>query len=148
MAEESRTPADRARAVYEEAESRTAAAAEQLVRSQGFGELLARITENAVALNRIAQSTLDMWVRNLRVAGREDVTGLARQLARTEDKLEMVLQQVESLEAKLDAQTNELGGLFEHSGASTAAKRQGGGSSSRRSTSNGRSTSRRGTRSK
>jgi hypothetical protein len=40
-------------------------------------------------------------VRNLRLAGRRDVTSLARQLARTEDKLERVLQEVERLQEQL-----------------------------------------------
>jgi BMFP domain-containing protein YqiC len=38
-------------------------------------------------------------LRNLRIAGRSDVDRLARQLARTEDKLELLLQAVERLEA-------------------------------------------------
>jgi hypothetical protein len=36
-------------------------------------------------------------LRNLRLAGRADVTRLARQLHRTEDKLERLLQEVEGL---------------------------------------------------
>ncbi len=42
-------------------------------------------------------------VRNLRLAGRTDVTRLGRQLARTEDKLERVLQEVEELRKELAA---------------------------------------------
>ena len=102
MAEERRTPTQEARRLYEQAESQTAQAMEQLVGREGFGELLGRVTENAMALTRVGQGMLDMGVRNLRVAGREDVVRLARQLARTEDKLERVLQEVERLEQKLD----------------------------------------------
>jgi hypothetical protein len=40
-------------------------------------------------------------LRNLRLAGRADVTRLARQLHRTEDKLERLLQEVEELHAEL-----------------------------------------------
>jgi septal ring factor EnvC (AmiA/AmiB activator) len=44
---------------------------------------------------------MDIVVRNLRIAGKRDVVGLARQLARTEDKLERVLQEVEELRDEL-----------------------------------------------
>jgi hypothetical protein len=96
------TPADEARRLYEEAETRTAKAMEELVAREGFGELLARITENVLAVTRIRNDVFDLVVRNLRLAGRRDITGLARQLARTEDKLELVLQEVERLQERLD----------------------------------------------
>jgi hypothetical protein len=96
------TPADDARRLYEEAETRTAKAMEELVAREGFGELLARMTENVLALTRIGNDVFDLVVRNLRLAGRRDITGLARQLARTEDKLELVLQEVERLQERLD----------------------------------------------
>ena len=150
MAEERRTPTQEAKRLYEQAESQTAQAMEQLVGREGFGELLGRVTENAMALTRVGQGMLDMGVRNLRVAGREDVVRLARQLARTEDKLERVLQEVERLEQKLDAQTSELGGLFERSGSgggSTSSAKGSGSSSAKRSSSNGRSGGRRASRS-
>jgi|AntDryMetagUQ889_1029465.scaffolds.fasta_scaffold08993_1 hypothetical protein len=150
MAEERRTPTQGAKRLYEQAESQTAEAMEQLVGREGFGELLGRVTENAMALTRVGQGMLDMGVRNLRVAGREDVVRLARQLARTEDKLERVLQEVERLEQKLDAQTSELGGLFERSGSgggSTSSAKGSGSSSAKRSSSNGRSGGRRASRS-
>jgi len=150
MAEERRTPTQEAKRLYEQAESQTAEAMEQLVGREGFGELLGRVTENAMALTRMGQGMLDMGVRNLRVAGREDVVRLARQLARTEDKLERVLQEVERLEQKLDAQTSELGGLFERSGSgggSTSSAKGSGSSSAKRSSSNGRSGGRRASRS-
>lgn len=101
MGEERPTPQDQIRQLYEESESRTAAAMEQLVGRQSFGELLARVTENVMSVTRIGNDVLDLAVRNLRLAGRQDVTRLARQLARTEDKLEMVLQEVERLEERL-----------------------------------------------
>jgi hypothetical protein len=40
-------------------------------------------------------------LRNLRLAGRADITRLARQLNRTEDKLERILQEVEALRDEL-----------------------------------------------
>jgi hypothetical protein len=95
-------PADEARRLYEEAETRTAKAMEELVAREGFGELLARATENVLGLARIGNDVFDLVVRNLRLAGRRDITGLARQLARTEDKLELVLQEVERLQQRLD----------------------------------------------
>jgi hypothetical protein len=96
------TPADEARRLYEESETRTAKAMEELVGREGFGELLARMTENVLAVTRIGNDAFDLVVRNLRLAGRRDITGLARQLARTEDKLELVLQEVERLQERLD----------------------------------------------
>ena len=91
------TPAEEARRLYEEAETRTARAMEELVGREAFGELLARMTENVMAVVKMGNDAADLVVRNLRVAGRRDITGLARQLARTEDKLELVLQEVERL---------------------------------------------------
>jgi hypothetical protein len=43
-------------------------------------------------------------VRNMRLAGRADIARLGRQLARTEDKLETVLQEVERLQDELRAE--------------------------------------------
>lgn len=87
--------------LYEDAEQRTAAAMEGLVKRDAFGELLARATENILALTRIGNDAADLVVRNLRLAGRRDVNALGRQLARTEDKLEQVLQEVERLQEQL-----------------------------------------------
>src|ERR1022692_3339018 len=87
---------------YVEVETRAASALESLVGSNAFGELLAMSASNAMALVRHANGGLDRGVRALRVAGRADVAELARQLARTEDKLERMLQLVEELEGRLD----------------------------------------------
>jgi predicted nucleic acid-binding protein len=91
------SPAEEAKRLYEESESRTARAFEQVVSRDSFGELLARVTENVVALSKIGSDVADLVLRNLRLAGRQDITALARQLARTEDKLELLLQEVERL---------------------------------------------------
>ena len=107
MAEEKATPQEQVRRLYEDAEARTASAMEEVVGRNSFGELLARMTENAMALTRIGGDVLDLTVRNLRLAGRQDVTRLARQLARTEDKLETVLQEVERLQERLDARDGD-----------------------------------------
>jgi hypothetical protein len=92
---------DTARRLYEDAEKQAASAMEQLVHSNSFGELLARSTENVMGLTKIGFDTFDLLVRNLRIAGRKDVVNLGRQLARTEDKLERVLQEVEQLRDEL-----------------------------------------------
>ena len=122
MADERRSsPTEDVRRLYEEAESRSAQAFEEVVSRGSFGELLARMTENVVALTKISTDVFDLMLRNLRLAGRQDITRLARQLARTEDKLEMVLQEVERL-------ADELG----------AEARAGGARGGRRSSANGR----------
>ena len=103
MAEQRPSPTDEVRRLYEQAESSTAKAYEDLVASPSFGEILARVTENAMGVIRISNSTFDLLVRNLRLAGRPDLVRLGRQLARTEDKLEHVLQEVERLHDRLEA---------------------------------------------
>ena len=91
------TPEQQVRQLYEQAESRLAKASERLVSRDSFGELLAMVTENLVAVTRIANEAMDVTLRNLRLAGRQDVARLARQIGRTEDKLEQVLQEIERL---------------------------------------------------
>jgi len=97
------SPTEEGKRLYEEAESRTAKAMEGLVARDSFGELLAKVTENVMSLTKIGNEAMDMAVRNLRVAGRQDIVRLGRQLARTEDKLELVLQEVEQLQDQLRA---------------------------------------------
>jgi hypothetical protein len=104
VAEDRPTPQEEVRRLYEQAESRMAEAAERVVSRDSFGELLALVTENVVALTRIGFDTMDLVWGNLRIAGRRDVIRLARQLARTEDKLELVLQEVERLRAAVEQQ--------------------------------------------
>jgi hypothetical protein len=90
----------------EDAESLTAQAFEALVAKPGFGALLARSAENVAALTRIGADIADLAVRNLRLAGRSDITRLARQLHRTEDKLERILQEVEELRDEVARQAS------------------------------------------
>lgn len=87
---------------YERAEASVARAFEELVGSRGFGWAFARSAENMAALARISADVSDLILRNLRLAGRADVTRLSRQLHRTEDKLERVLQEVEALRDQLE----------------------------------------------
>jgi 5'-deoxynucleotidase YfbR-like HD superfamily hydrolase len=103
------SPTEEARRLYEDAEARTASAMEQLVARESFGELLARVTENVLAVVKISNDAADLVVRNLRLAGRRDVTGLARQIARTEDKLELLLQEVERLQQAVEADSGRNG---------------------------------------
>ena len=91
------SPDAEVRALFEQTESDTAKAFEELVSKPSFGVLLARSAENVAAISRIGSDAADLVLRNLRLAGRADVTRLARQLHRTEDKLERVLQELEEL---------------------------------------------------
>src|SRR5919202_651671 len=103
------TPEQEVRRLYEEAETRVARAAERVVSRDSFGELLAMVTENTVALVRIGNEAMDLVLRNLRIASRRDINRLTRALGRTEDKLEQVLQEIESLRDELGASANGRG---------------------------------------
>jgi hypothetical protein len=83
--------------LFKESQAAFAAATEETVQRDAFGELLARTTENVMALTKIAFDVGDAVVRSLRLAGRADIDRLGRQLARTEDKLELLLQEIEAL---------------------------------------------------
>ena len=98
---------EQVRALYEQAESGAANALEEFVAKPSFGRLLAMSAENVAALTRISSDIADVTLRNLRLAGRADITRLARQLHRTEDKLERVLQEVEQLRDKLARERGE-----------------------------------------
>ena len=104
---ESPTPAEQIARLYEQAESNAAKASERLVGSHGFASLLGQMAENAAALTKVGNDAMDLVIRNLRVAGRRDVTRLARQLARTEDKLERVLQELEEVHDQLRARDEQ-----------------------------------------
>src|SRR5438477_12298008 len=95
------SPEQQVRALYEQTESQSANALEQLVSKPSFGRLMAMTAENVAALSRIGSEIADLVLRNLRLAGRADVVRLARQLHRTEDKLERLLQEVETLRDEL-----------------------------------------------
>ena len=95
-------PDEQVRALYEQAESQTAKALEELISKPSFGRLMAVTAENVAALSRIGSEIADLVLRNLRLAGRADIVRLARQIHRTEDKLERLLQEVEALRDVLD----------------------------------------------
>lgn len=101
------TPSEQVQRLYEDAEARTAEAMEELVATDSFAEVLARLTGNLVALMKLGGDAADTVVGSLRLAGRRDIIGLHRQLVRTEDKLEHVLQEVERLRDELHAAREE-----------------------------------------
>lgn len=55
--------------------------------------------KNATAVSKITADACDLILREVRLAGRGDIDRLARQLTRTEDKLEFLLQALERQEA-------------------------------------------------
>jgi BMFP domain-containing protein YqiC len=96
-------PLAQAYAAYEQLEGRLSTAMDQLVATNGFAEIFTTSATNIMAIMRIVNGGVDQAVRATRLAVRQDITGLARQLARTEDKLERLLQAVEQLEERLAA---------------------------------------------
>jgi len=117
------SPDEQVRALYEDMESRTAKAFEEAVSKPSFGALLAHTAENVAALTRMGNDFADLVLRNLRIAGRADITRLARQLHRTEDKLERVLQEIEQLHDEL-AQTKSGRSTTAGNGASATSRRR------------------------
>ena len=111
MADDERTtPEQEVRRLYEDAESRAAKAAERVVGRESFGELLAMVTENVVALTRIGSEAMDLVWSNLRLASKQDLLRVGRRLGRTEDKLEAVLQEVERLRDAVEARSEQSAG--------------------------------------
>jgi hypothetical protein len=96
------SPVEQVARLYEQTESETAKATERLVGSGGFASLLGQLAENGAALTKLSGDAFDLALRNLRLAGRRDIIRLSRQLARTEDKLERVLQEVEAVRDRLE----------------------------------------------
>jgi hypothetical protein len=125
--------------LYEQTESEAAKATERLVGSGGFASLLGQLAENGAALTKLSGDAFDLAVRNLRLAGRRDIIRLSRQLARTEDKLERVLQEIEAVRDRLDREPDGVplvgstGAEPATSGRSAPAARRGGTRSPRRS---------------
>lgn len=94
-------PAEQVARLYEQAETEAAKAGERLVGSGGFASLLGQLAENTAALTKLTNDAMDLVLRNLRVASRRDIVRLSRQLGRTEDKLERVLQELEGVRDEL-----------------------------------------------
>lgn len=85
------------RRLYRDAENELSAVAEEFVARPRFANTLALAAENVAATTKIAGEVFDLALRNFRIAGRRDVVLLAKQLGRTEDKLERVLQELQAL---------------------------------------------------
>lgn len=115
-------PDQQIRQLYERAERDAAKATERIVGGAGFGQSLALLTENVMALTRVGNDGLDAALRNLRLAGRRDLVHLGKQLNRTEDKLERVLQEVEALRDEVAALHAARGDAGERSSAPAARR--------------------------
>ena len=124
VAEDRPSPADEVQRLYNEAETQMARAMEDLVSRDSFGSLLVRMTENVMGVTQIATGAIDLVIRNLRIAGRPDVTRLARQIARTEDKLELVLQEVERVSRQLEALEPPAQSTATNGGTTSARRRK------------------------
>jgi hypothetical protein len=122
---EAPSPVEQVARLYEQAESEAAKASERLVGSGGFASLLGQMAENTAALTRLSGDALDLILRNLRLAGRRDVIRLSRQLARTEDKLERVLQEIEAVRDRLDREADGHPLVSDTSPPATASRRAG-----------------------
>jgi hypothetical protein len=96
------SPAEQVSRLYEQTEAEAAKATEHLVGSGGFASLLGQLAENGAALTKLSGDAFDLALRNLRLAGRRDIIRLSRQIARTEDKLERVLQEIEAVRDQLE----------------------------------------------
>jgi hypothetical protein len=101
------SPEQHVRALYEQVESRTARAFEELVDKPSFGALLASSAENVAALARGGSEPAHPLPHHPPCACRADIARLARQLNRTEDKLERVLQEVEALRDQVAARATQ-----------------------------------------
>jgi hypothetical protein len=85
------------RQAFSDAENRMAEAMEHVVAGKGFAQLLGQAAENAVSLTTLNAEVWDLVLRNFRMAGRSDIHRLARRLNEIDDKLEMLLQEIERL---------------------------------------------------
>ncbi|MEP7159803.1 MAG: hypothetical protein ABI746_01730 [Dermatophilaceae bacterium] len=102
------SPMEQIRRAYEETEKKTSQTMEEVVSSQGFAEMLSMLVGNAMSASRISGNVLDDIIRRTHIAGRTDLAGVGRQIGRTEDKLELVLQRIEALEGEVRGLRAEL----------------------------------------
>jgi hypothetical protein len=91
------------RGLMEQFEGQLSQGFERMVAGEGFAELLVGMTENTVAIWKISADSWDLVWRAVHLPARPDFDRLARQLARTEDKLELLLQAVERLQDATNA---------------------------------------------
>jgi hypothetical protein len=102
------TVSDALRRTLADAEGRMASSMEQVVASKGFSQILAQAAENAAALASINAEVWDMVLRNFRMVGRADIHRLGRRVNGLDDKLEMILQELESLRHGWAASTEDV----------------------------------------
>jgi hypothetical protein len=86
-----------------QAEEAMAKSMEQVAGGEAFGSLMSRTAENAAAMMGLWSDACDAVLRNFRVAGRQDVARIGSRIAQTDDKLERVLQELYTVQAKLAA---------------------------------------------
>jgi len=106
-------------------ESTAAEKAESAVSGRGFATVLGWAAENLIAVTRIGGDVADLALRNLRLAGRKDIARIGTQQARTEDKLERLLQEVERLQAELRLLRSDGSGESESSSSTGAESSRG-----------------------
>jgi hypothetical protein len=91
------TMSEALRRTLADAEGRMASSMEHMVGGKGFSHILAQAAENAAALTMINAEIWDLVLRNFRMAGRADIHRLGRRMNGLDDKLEMILQELENL---------------------------------------------------
>jgi hypothetical protein len=87
--------------LYDKLEAQVSTAMDELVTTSAFAELFTTSATNVMAATKLMNGAIDQAVRATRLAARGDVADLARQLARTEDKLERMLVLVGQLQAQV-----------------------------------------------
>src|SRR3954451_10480126 len=95
------TPDEQLRQLFGQVEKRTAAAMEEVVHRDAFGEILARVTENVMGLTRIGFDVLDLTVRNLRPPGRLHLIPVGPPVAPNEDQLGPRPQEVQAVQDRV-----------------------------------------------
>ncbi len=111
--------------MYEQVETEASKASEHLVGSSGFAALLGQVAENAAALTKIGNDAMDLVWRNLRLASRRDLVRVSRQLGRTEDKLERVLQELEDVRDEMSRSASPRAAARRNSGSSRSSRGNG-----------------------
>ena len=74
----------------------------KLVGSDSFSRLLAETMGTTMGMVKLSSDAFELGLRTLRLPTQGELTRLARQISRLEDKLEDVLVAVERLEAQLE----------------------------------------------
>src|SRR5580658_947330 len=67
-------PTEQVSKLYEDLEAQAARASEELVSGSGFTGMLTSAAENVAALTKLSGDTMDLILRNLRLAGRRQTS--------------------------------------------------------------------------